>query len=41
MMVIVDKDHVEEALSSLHQDGIEATVIGKMVKGEHTVVFED
>ena len=41
MMVIVDKADVEKTLDILHKDGVQATVIGKMVKGQHTVVFED
>ena len=41
MMVIVDKEDVEKTLSTLQADGVQATVIGKMVKGDHTVVFED
>ncbi len=41
MAVIVEEGDVETALASLQADGMKASVIGKMVKGEHTVVFED
>lgn len=41
MMVIVDKEDVDQTLSCLRESGIEASVIGHMVKGDHTVVFED
>ncbi len=41
MAVIVSPEDVDTALQSLTQDGMKATVIGKMVAGEHTVIFED
>ena len=39
MMVIVKKEDVDKALSVLAASGVEASVIGHMVKGDHTVVF--
>lgn len=39
MMVIVKKEDVDKALSVLVASGVEASVIGHMVKGDHTVVF--
>lgn len=39
MMVIVKKEDVDKALSVLSDNGVEASVIGHMVKGDHTVVF--
>lgn len=41
MLVIVGKDDANAALDSLQQSGVNACVIGQMVKGDHTVVFED
>lgn len=41
MMVIVDPQDAEKTLSVLKENGTEASVIGRMVKGDHTVVFED
>ncbi len=41
MMVIVSPDQKDAALASLAESGIKASVIGQMVKGSHTVVFED
>lgn len=39
MMVIVAKEDVDKSLAVLKDNGIEANVIGHMVKGDHTVVF--
>lgn len=39
MMVIVTKEDVDKALAVLGDNGVEAHVIGHMVKGDHTVVF--
>lgn len=39
MMVIVAKEDVDKALAVLARNGVEANVIGHMVKGDHTVVF--
>lgn len=41
MMAVTAKEDAEKALAVLKENGIEASVIGKMVKGDHTVVFED
>ena len=40
MAVVVAKDDAEKALASLHEDGIEAVVIGEMIEGDHSVVFD-
>lgn len=41
MMAIVDPSDVDKTLEVLRENGVEANVIGSMVKGSHTVVFED
>ena len=40
MAVIVDPSDVEKKLESLHESGIQATVIGEMEKGDHSVVID-
>ena len=40
MVVIVNEEDVEKTLASLKESDVDAKVIGKMVKGSHTVVIE-
>ncbi|MBR4444712.1 MAG: phosphoribosylformylglycinamidine cyclo-ligase [Solobacterium sp.] len=41
MAVTVAKEDADKALASLASSGIKATVIGKMVKGDHGVIFRE
>jgi len=41
MAAFVSNEDVDTALKVLHDNGIDAKVIGKMVKGDHTVVFRE
>jgi len=41
MAAFVSNEDVDQALSILKDNGIDAKVIGKMVKGDHTVVFRE
>jgi phosphoribosylformylglycinamidine cyclo-ligase len=41
MTVIVDPADAQKALASLKGSGVDARIIGKLVRGSHTVVFQE